>query len=58
MTRRHFVLIAGVIRRFSRHASLTMEQASALAHAFADALENTNDHFDSARFIEACGVQT
>lgn len=54
MTRRHFALIAGVLRRFS----LSVEQKSALAHAFADALEDTNERFDSARFLEACGVQT
>ena len=53
MTRRHFELIAGVIRI----SPLAEGPKITIALAFADALEETNESFDYIRFLVACGVR-
>ena len=56
MTRKDFELIAGVIKgqRKPHNDTETIEE---LAREMADALAGTNDRFDRAKFLKACGVQ-
>ena len=49
MTRRHFVLIADVLRE----ATLTPKQRDDLAERFADACQRENPRFDRSRFLAA-----
>lgn len=50
MQRRHFEVIAGIIKR----AELGAQERADLAVTFADALKQFNSNFDRARFVEAC----
>lgn len=49
MTRKHFTALAD----FARDANLTRSQALKLART----LQQFNAQFDTARFLEACGVE-
>jgi hypothetical protein len=53
MTRKDFQLIADVIAT-AWHAS--EESRRDMAESMADALAGTNDRFDRAKFLTACGV--
>ena len=44
---RHYQFIADVIKDWAGNRDIAL--------AFADALQNTNAHFDKARFLAACG---
>ena len=55
MTRKDYELIASVIRNADEVADDQTREA--LAEMFADVLAGTNDRFDSARFLTACGVK-
>lgn len=56
--RRHFNIIAGVIRDLERDGKLVNQWHVDCAVAFADELRSTNPTFNRARFLEACGVDT
>jgi hypothetical protein len=53
MQRRHFEMIAETLRR---HTPQYPAAVAALARDFADTLARTNQRFDRARFLAACGV--
>jgi ABC-type branched-subunit amino acid transport system ATPase component len=57
MTRKDFELIAHVLRT-SPHLraldELAAEVRDSLAQEFANALANTNERFDRAKFLKAC----
>lgn len=58
MTRKDYVLIAGVLQHWAANDS---EECSARAYevlitAFADALQGTNEQFNSDTFYKACGI--
>lgn len=53
MTRKHFQLIADVIRQ--QHFNSQLERRS-FAENMAAALSSTNSNFDRSRFLDACGV--
>lgn len=58
MQRRHFELIAGVLRDFRRTSEpggLAELATDELAERFADQLRKENPRFDRDRFIRACG---
>lgn len=52
MQRRHFELIAKVINNLNGPLDVDI-----VAKAFANELWATNENFDRARFLKACGVQ-
>ena len=52
LTRRHFELIAWVLRRYAEDRN-GGTMPCGLAEAFADALAGTNGRFDRERFIRA-----
>lgn len=54
MTRKDYVMIAEVIAT-SWHDSA--ETKRTIAQNMADALETDNPRFDTARFLDACGVK-
>lgn len=54
---RHFSFIAGVIKAMPSHAASLRAQRRSTAVAFADACAGTNQRFDRARFMRACGVE-
>ena len=60
MTKKDYILIAASIkaqRGFSTQPKcLTEEILDGLAHRLAAVLASYNPRFDSARFLEACGV--
>lgn len=53
MQHRHFATIAEIISRADDKPS-----AEEMAHHFARLLPKTNPHFDKARFLAACGVES
>ena len=55
MSRKQFAIIAETVRQ-TIFGTVTKEQREAIALQFADSLEATNDRFDRARFLKACGV--
>ena len=60
MTRKDFQLIADVMARLSADFTNGGEDTvslSLVAEELADALAGTNDRFDRAKFLKACGVQ-
>jgi hypothetical protein len=59
MSRRHFELIARVLREQRDHASpAECQRLDETARAFADELAATNPRFDRARFLTSCGVES
>ena len=53
MTRKHYNLIADVIKQANRDGVLSNVAAILLADRFAKALVGTNDNFDKSRFYNA-----
>ena len=53
MTRKHYILIADVIKQANKDGVLSNKAAILLADRFANALVVTNDNFDKARFYNA-----
>jgi hypothetical protein len=60
MTKRDFILIAGVIRALAEPNTDTcvLEEAdqTLVAWRFAEALRATNARFDGEKFLKACGA--
>ena len=54
MSRQHFQMIADVVKSCD---FLSEFDRSRLARKFSFALKNTNDQFDSEKFVAACGVR-
>lgn len=54
MQRRHFELIAKVIRELDLDGPNQLHVKRYVAMLFADALRGTNASFDRGRFVEAC----
>ena len=57
MQRRHFELIARIIKESRPSLNLTAGQQAGLAEDFAMELSELNPRFDMARFKKACGVK-
>lgn len=57
MQRRHFELIAEVVRESLAHRELGPCEAETLAQRFCATLRATNPNFNEARFLRACGVE-
>jgi hypothetical protein len=55
MTRKHFKLIADVLREAHSHPLCQGETIDRLAEEFADALKHTNPNFKKDKFLRACG---
>lgn len=55
MTKRDFELIAKVLNEYADDAGVVIER-DAIAYKLAEALATTNERFDKARFLKACGV--
>ena len=55
MTKKHFVAIASIIRRF--HIG-RLSADNQLVNALADYFQTTNKEFDRTRFLAACGMET
>ena len=55
MQHRHFAAIATIIARLD--GTMTKADRQTVAEHFAWELAATNDKFDKARFLTACGVQ-
>ena len=56
MTKKDFILIAGVLRSLGQDSAHCFDNADdriAIAMRFADALNETNPNFDGIRFINA-----
>ena len=60
MTRKDYILIASIIQdaEINRHESTPRITFYFLAHNFADMLARDNPHFNRAKFLKACGVQS
>lgn len=56
MTKKHFELVARVIKSMPSFAPTLRAQRASCANAFADEFERENPRFDRARFLAACGV--
>ena len=56
MTKKHYVAIAEIIRRFYFGTPSTDQKQ--LAEMFADYFQTENKQFDRARFLTACGIRT
>lgn len=57
MTRKDYVLIAGVLNKFPRLDYGVESVLEELAEEMADALAGTNPLFNRAKFLDACGVK-
>jgi|SanBayMetagenome_1026888.scaffolds.fasta_scaffold01250_23 hypothetical protein len=57
MTRKDYVLIAGVFAHFGKICDLEETIGADLAYKFADVLEEDNPRFDRHKFLVACGVK-
>jgi hypothetical protein len=60
MTRKDYVLIADTFAKFGKIRDLDQTinwSQEDLARNLADALQADNDRFDSARFLNACGIK-
>ena len=57
MTRKHFKLIADVLHEAHENAmgSVQHETLDRLTEEFADALKQTNQHFNKDKFLRAAG---
>ena len=54
MTRKDYVIIAEVFANFANVCNL---EETIIARNLADALQADNPRFNSARFLDACGVK-
>ena len=57
MTKKHFELVARVIKGMPDFAASLRTQKESCARAFAVEFAKENPRFDSARFLAACGVK-
>ena len=57
MTRKDYVIIAGVFAHFGQMVELEETIGADLARNLADALQADNPCFNRARFLDACGVK-
>ena len=60
MTRKDFELLAGVLNRLNADFNNCGDDSVSLAlvaEELADALAGTNERFDRAKFLKACGVK-
>lgn len=58
MSRQDFVLIANTVRALAHPTSgVTVIAHRLVAEQFAAALAHTNERFNRARFLKACGVE-
>lgn len=57
MQHRHFAVIAGIIADMPTHAPSLRTAKRSVALTFADKLAPTNQRFDRARFLRACGEE-
>lgn len=57
MTRKDYVIIAEVFANFANVCNLEETIGADIARNLADALQADNPRFDSARFLNACGVK-
>jgi hypothetical protein len=56
MTKKDFELIAGVLKGLREDFGNLPVALDVIAVEIASELQHTNDRFDSARFLTACGV--
>ena len=52
MTRKHFILIANILKNY--HKSVRMGWTYDINEAFADLCESENPQFDREKFLSAC----
>ena len=57
MTRKDYVIIAEVFANFANVCNLEETIGADIARNLADALQADNPRFNSARFLDACGVK-
>lgn len=55
MTRKDFVLVAGVIKNHAKDGNA--QAINALALDFAVRFKKVNPRFDTVRFLDACGLE-
>jgi hypothetical protein len=57
LQRRHFQLVADILKIFYRRSDDQRSIVAAIAYQFADTFTLDNPRFDRDRFLRACGLE-